>query len=368
MGHQLDLAVRILEEAHGRAQPVACCTVLLAPWSMRSVGEQPSSYNGLRLSASTPTFLKQAAYRATDAVFDMLMAPQVNEFRARVAGLQPVERLFHRWYLCRGPVLGLWPAWLAERPPDFPDRLRICGWPMRDDAEGGFVRGDASLRQLPAELAAFVDACRDRGVPLLVVTMGTAPPPHAPAVFKAALEAAGQAGAAVALLCAPQVLPPGWRPSADAVHVAYAPFGALLQHAACILYNGGMGGFSQACRAGVPHLVVPVGFDQPHNGLEAERLGVGLRVDWRSGKGAASRLAAAITHLLSSPAVRERCDALRARCEDDDTSCRGCESAAKHVLELARRRAASAAAPAGAHEEREEAASVGAHEVGAEAS
>ena len=40
------------------------------------------------------------------------------------------------------------------------------------------------------------------------------------------------------------------------MHCAYAPFGALLQHAAVIVYNGGIGTCGQAFRAGVPQVSI----------------------------------------------------------------------------------------------------------------
>lgn len=278
---------------------------------------------------------------------DELFAPAVNAFRARVAGLQPLSpRLFHRWFLASGPTLALWPGWMTESPRVIPQHLQLCGFPLTDDAPGGYMQGDVSLQQLPPPLAAFIEACKDRAAPIVVITLGTAPPPYAPAVFKTALAAASQAGAAAVLLCSPRVLPPGFLPSTDASHCAYAPFGAMLQHAALLVHSGGIGGWSQAARAGCPQLIVPYAFDQPQNAVEAERLGIGLRFDWRSGNSAQSRMAAAFTHLLTSPAVREHCEVARFLSSGAEAS--GCEIAATHIIRLAAKIQASAAAPAGA--------------------
>ena len=65
VGHQLDIALKVVEETFAKSySPVACCTVIMQPWAMRSVGEQPSSFAGMTLSATTPAALQAAAYRA----------------------------------------------------------------------------------------------------------------------------------------------------------------------------------------------------------------------------------------------------------------------------------------------------------------
>ena len=218
---------------------------------------------------------------------------------------------------------------------------------MTDDAFGGHDK--LSLRQLPAGLAAFIHKARESERPLAIVTMGSAPPQHASAVFMAALAACEKLGVSAVLLCSMKALPQGWAPSAHTHHEAYAPFAALLHHAQVFLYNGGIGGFSQASRAGCPQLIVPVAFDQPHNAETAVRLGIGMRVDWQGGACAEQEMTAAISRLLTSPAVRQRCDEVRVLSETDGES--GCQRAARHVLDLAARIAARRcldAAPAGA--------------------
>ena len=329
VGHQLDFAVRILEET----THTGCATVILSPFSLRSShpDHEPSSVAGLHLRRWMPRCAKSAAYRAMDALGDLLAAPQINAFRASL-GLPSVSRIFHRWYLCKGPTLALWPHWLAPAPPDFPSRLRICGFPFTDAATGGRQLGEASLRQLPSGLADFVEDCRANGRPIVVVTLGTAPPLHAADILRAVLGACSGLGTSAVLLCPHHCLPRGWGDACHACHCEYAPFGAILQHASVFVGNGGIGGFSQAVRAGVPMLVIPSGWDQPHNGWLAERLGVGAMVDWAGDGGALPR---ALTRLLSSPAVRERCAELRVTADDGEA---GCERAAWHVLDWAQRR------------------------------
>jgi hypothetical protein len=160
-------------------------------------------------------------------------------------------------------VLGLFPPWLANES-DWVPQLKLLDFPLADAAAGGSAAdaaaaggsaadAAAALEQLPPALRAFVEAAQRDAAPLVVVTLGSAPPPYAAAVFSAAVEACATLRARAVLLCnvagvVPQPLP------AHAHHAEYVPFRALLQHAAVFCYNGGIGGMSQALRAGVPQV------------------------------------------------------------------------------------------------------------------
>jgi UDP:flavonoid glycosyltransferase YjiC (YdhE family) len=150
-------------------------------------------------------------------------------------------------------VLGLFPAWLASEG-DWPKQLRLLDFPLTDQAAGGYERdAGAALQQLPPALREFVaDAKRD-GAPVYVFALGSAPPPYAAAVFATAVEACGMLSARAVLLCSVDAVVPAPLP-AHAHHATYAPFSALLQHAAAFCFNGGVGGVSQALRAGVPQV------------------------------------------------------------------------------------------------------------------
>ena len=67
----------------------------------------------------------------------------------------------------------------------------------------------------------------------------------------------------------PKVLP------ADVIHVPYAPFSQLLPRCAAIVHHGGIGTTSQALRAGIPQVIVPLAHDQPDNASRVKKLGVG---------------------------------------------------------------------------------------------
>ncbi len=315
IGHALDLPVRLLQERRG----VPAATVLLQPWMLRSKGASPSQFAGMRVRGWYPRWLKAAAYKVQDVMVDFAYAPQLNAFRTEL-GLAPVKRVYHRWYLCDGPILGLWPRWLANEP-DFPARLRMTDFPFTDGATEEQPLSDA--------LTAFMADAQAASAPVYAFTLGSAPPPYAATFFAAAIEACGHLGARAVLLCGSAALLPAALPP-HAHHVEYAPFSSLLPLVAVFAYNGGFGGFSQACRAGVPQLVVPGRFDQPHNALTAARFGVGVRLD---AKDVTPRSMAAALCKLSAPGVKAKCAELAGRCRAESGA--GLERAADTVIEFA---------------------------------
>ena len=62
---------------------------------------------------------------------------------------------------------------------------------------------------------------------------------------------------------------------------------------------------AQAINAGIPHLVVPHGHDQPDNALRIERLGLGIGTYPERYK--AARVARELKRLLDTSDVRARC-------------------------------------------------------------
>jgi UDP:flavonoid glycosyltransferase YjiC (YdhE family) len=52
------------------------------------------------------------------------------------------------------------------------------------------------------------------------------------------------------------------------------PLGQVLPRALALVSHGGIGTVSQALAAGIPQLVMPLGFDQFDNAARLERLGV----------------------------------------------------------------------------------------------
>ena len=120
-------------------------------------------------------------------------------------------------------------------------------------------------------------------------------------------------------------------------HFDYVPLGQVLPRAAALVSHGGVGTLSQALAAGVPQLVMPLGFDQFDNAARLERLGVAATLTPRRFRGPA--VAQHLARLLGCPTVARACQAAAARLRDDEWE----EATCRAVVELT---GAGRAAPA----------------------
>jgi rhamnosyltransferase subunit B len=144
------------------------------------------------------------------------------------------------------------------------------------------------------ELEAFLA----EGSPPVVATPGTANR-HATDFFAAVAAALGKLGRRGLFLTGyPEQLPslPG-----TILARRYVPFSSVLPRAAALVHHGGIGTTAQGLAAGIPQLIMPMGFDQPDNALRATRLGVGR---WLApGRFTVERVTEALDDLLGSPEV-----------------------------------------------------------------
>jgi UDP:flavonoid glycosyltransferase YjiC (YdhE family) len=152
---------------------------------------------------------------------------------------------------------------------------------------------------LSSDLEQFIVA----GSAPIVFTPGTANR-HASAFFRAAIDATAAIGRRAVLATRyrdhlPTLLPP------HVHHASYTPFDWLFPRASAIVHHGGIGTCAQALAAGVPQLLMPMGFDQPDNAARIVRLGVGEAI--APAKFTGERVAAALTRLLSSDHVASAC-------------------------------------------------------------
>jgi rhamnosyltransferase subunit B len=254
VGHPLGFAARTFEEQ----QNVPSATIHLAPFSIRSVHKVPALPPGTDISG-WPRWLKQALWYAVDkAGFDPAIVPELNRWRATL-GLPPVRRVFKSWLNSPGMVIGLFPEWFGPRQPDWPEQFESALFPLWDDPAGS---------PIDPELSAFIDA----GSPPVVVSPGSANRQAKPffVAAAAALQRLGRRG--IFLTGYPEQLP---SPLPDTiVYRRYAPFSAVLPRSALLIHHGGIGTVAQAMASGVPHLIMPMAFDQPDNALRAASLGV----------------------------------------------------------------------------------------------
>jgi UDP:flavonoid glycosyltransferase YjiC (YdhE family) len=157
---------------------------------------------------------------------------------------------------------------------------------------------------LPDDVREFLEA----GPPPVAVTFGTGMM-HARELFAEAIAACEMTGLRGMLLTRHPEQLPSQLPS-TVRQFPFAPFRELFPRCAAAVHHGGIGTTSQALAAGVPQLILPFAFDQPDNGVRVQQLGVGAWFHPR--RKCAARIAEALSR-LTTPAVRERCQAVATR-------------------------------------------------------
>ena len=161
-------------------------------------------------------------------------------------------------------VLALFSRVFAQPQPDWPRNTEVTGFCFYDGHRD---------KQMPAELARFLDA----GPPPLLFTLGTSAVWVARDFFAHSIEAAKRLGQRAVLLVGdernrPTNLPDGM------IAADYAPYQELMPRASVVVHHGGVGTTSQGLLAGVPTLIVPFAFDQSDNAEHARRLGASRTV------------------------------------------------------------------------------------------
>jgi len=255
VGHPLAFGARAFEEKFR----VPALTIHLAPGSIRTAHQVPALPPGVDISA-LPHRLKRAMWWLVDrATIDPQIVPMLNRWRAG-HDLPPVHRIFQSWLNSPQGVIGLFPPWFGPRQPDWPAQFHAASFPLWDDVEP------------PApdpELESFLGA----GSPPIVFSPGSANR-QAAAFFAAAAGAVTKLGARGLFLTGyPEQLPPDL--PATILHRHYVPFSKVLPRAAAFVHHGGIGSTAQGLAAGIPQLMMPMGFDQPDNALRIQRLDTG---------------------------------------------------------------------------------------------
>lgn len=292
---------RVAQEKLG----VPSASVHLQPTVIRTFGDQ-GRMGPVRLSASHPRWFKAGLFRAIDwLILDRSLKRPLNEFRATL-GLRPVDRVMHRWMHSPQLVIGFFPEWFAAAQADWPANTHAVGFPLWDagdvepsaEAEEFLSAGEAPIVFTPGSMGATmhrfftesVDAARQLGVRAMLVT-------NYPQQV-------------------PQDLPPGIRV------FGYLPFSQVLPRVALLVYHGGIGTLAQGIHAGIPHLVVPHGYDQFDSGWRIERLGLGRSLPETRYR--ARRVARAIRSILGDDTAVRRRAQFAARIDSAGTLARAC--------------------------------------------
>jgi rhamnosyltransferase subunit B len=308
VGHALSLFTRVFEEKH-RTPAV---TLHLAPSIFRSDFRQPILPTGGDIS-SWPRWAKRLFWWAVDRFgVDPLIAPALNEWRAEL-GLPPVWRVFESWIHSPARVLGLFPDWFGDPQPDWPPQLRLTGFALSDES--------CSPVQAATDAQPALEQFLVNGDAPVVFTPGSANE-HAAEFFRTAIDATARLRRRALLVTGYRSHVPASLP-AHAHHASYASFATLFPRAAAVVHHGGIGTCGQGLAAGVPQLIMPIGFDQPDNAARLTRLGVATIV--RSSRFTASRVAEELGRLLASDDVRTACGDCQRRIRAHDGVSLACD-------------------------------------------
>ena len=275
-------AARLAREKHG----IPLITVHLQPAVFVSAYETPLLHPVIGLFNKLPVWFKKLILSLPNPV-DFFALPTVRRI-CEANGVKPPRSLWREWWDSPDGVLALFPAWFAPPQPDWPKHLLQWTFPLEDLA---------AEQALQPELQAFLA----RGELPVIFTPGSANV-QAARFFAVAAEAVQRIGCrAVFVTREPKQVPPNL--PASILTVEYAPFSALLQHAAVFVHHGGIGTMSQGFAAGVPQLIMAMAHDQPDNAARLERLGAGSGLTVR--QFTPVRVAHELTQLLHGVAIRQ---------------------------------------------------------------
>ena len=252
---------------------------------------------GAAVNLATHAAAEQALWRPFRA--------QVGAWRRDTLGLGPRPALTpHRQMAALGvPTLYGFSRHVVPRPADWGPSVHVTGnWFL--DRPAGY--------EPPPALRDFLAA----GPPPVYLGFGSMTPQGAEGMTRtllAALERAGRRG----------VLLRGWGSLGTgdlppwAIAVDDVPHEWLFPRMAAVVHHGGAGTTAAGLRAGVPSLVVPLGFDQPYWGWRVAQLGAGPRPIPRK-RLTVDRLARAITEATTNDAMHRRAAHLGALIRAED--------------------------------------------------
>lgn len=183
-----------------------------------------------------------------------------SEFRKSL-GLDPFHDTIFDGKFSPDLHLAIFSKVIGPPQPDWPSHVIQTGFCFYD--------GQADMGAMPEGLSDFLNA----GEPPIVFTLGSAAVMDPRDFFDESVKAAKKLGRRAVLLYGIFNEPPGGL-NDRIVGFDYAPYSLVFPRAVCVVHQGGVGTTGQVLRAGVPHLIMPYGHDQPDNAARCRRLGV----------------------------------------------------------------------------------------------
>ena len=294
---------RVAQEKLG----IPSASIHLQPTVIRTFADQ-GMFGNIRLSASRPQWFKHGLFRLVDwLVIDRCIKPPLNEFRATL-GLEPVDRVMHRWMHSPQLVIAFFPEWFAAVQPDWPANTHAVGFPLWD-GEGE-----------PAPLEEAEEFLNAGAAPVIFTPGSAGSTMHR--FFRESIEAARRLGLRAMLVTNyPEQIPPNL--PADIRVFGYLPFSQVLPRAALLVHHGGIGTLAQGIKAGIPHLVVPNGYDQFDSGWRIEKMGLGSSIPQTRYR--ARRVARTIRAILGDGNGAERRKEYASRIDGELAIARACD-------------------------------------------
>jgi rhamnosyltransferase subunit B len=299
----LALGARIAQDKLG----IPTASVHLSPSVLRSMYETPKLPQ-IPFTSTWPRWTKRLILGIADTfVIDPACAPKINELRRRL-GLGPARGIFKDWWHSRDRIIGMWPEWFGATQPDWPEQVRLTGFPLWDE------RGVSGMSDELVKFLAEGDA------PVLF-TPGSAMF-HGEEFFEESAKACALGGKRGILLSRhsahiPKSLPKGVR------HFDYAPFSELLPRACALVHHGGIGTTSQALAAGVVQVPMPMSHDQFDNAWRVERLGVGVTAKRKEYR--AAKVAEILGRVTGNEGMKRQAREVAKRFEEVDGIAAACE-------------------------------------------
>ena len=234
-----------------------------------------------------------------EALDSVLYEPLNN--LGRKLGLNPRKRNLYSWLNSPSTICGLFPDWFA-----CPDHERV-----EDTVLTGFpIPKEMPLVQLPDELESFLN----QGEKPIVFTPGTGMR-QAADFFNTSVEVCDMLGKRGVLLSPFEEHIPDNLPD-SVCYFKYVPLDALLCRSSALVYHGGIGTCAQALNAGIPHLVMPMAFDQFDNAARLKSLGVGNQISRE--KYIPSTVAESLNKLINCKSVEKQCAVIAGKFKEDD--------------------------------------------------
>jgi len=200
---------------------------------------------------------------------------------------------------------------LAAPQPDWPKRAVQTGFCFYD--------GQEDEGKMPNGLREFLDA----GEPPIVFTLGSAAVMDARDFFDESAKTAKSLGRRAILLYGRDNTPPKGLDE-NVVGFEYAPFSLVFPRAVCVVHQGGVGTTGQVLRAGVPHVIMPYGHDQPDNAARCRRIGVAEIIP-RDNYNARSA-AAELTRIFKNPVYADKAKILSKIVQSEGGTTAACDA------------------------------------------